>query len=372
MGAEAATVVKKRERIVVKLGTRVVLHQSGQANGTVLFPLAQQISQLRSEGTQVVIVSSGAVGCGRAILARSNKGRGGVDETLAHKQALAALGQPELMQVWCNLFSYFGAPVAQVLLTRDDLRSRERYLNASHTVRTLLEVGIIPIINENDSVATSEIKFGDNDILACLVGGLVDTDVVYNLTQAPGLLKGLESSEVVEEVSAIDEEILGFIGSQTSAGGTGGMNSKIEAAKVSMELGFPLVIASAKEPAVLLRLQAGERLGTTFIPQRGRLASRKRWLAASAASRGLVEIDKGAQLAIRERGKSLLPIGITRVEGSFKSGDLVTIVSPDGQEIGRGLINFSSAEIALYIGQEKQDKSLGEAIHRNHLFIRRG
>lgn len=359
------------KRVVIKLGTRVVLSPDGKVNGEVLLPLAQQIAAQRRAGRQVVLVSSGAVGLGRALL-RSRS------ETLPEKQALAAIGQVQLMQVWQRLFAFLDIPVAQVLLTRDDLRSRQRYLNASNTLRTLLDSGILPIINENDSVATAEIRFGDNDILACLVGGLVDADVVFNLTQAPGLLKGMGSEEVVPVVREIGAEVLGWVGDGLSAGGTGGMASKLEAAKVSMELGFPMVVARAAEPRIVERLLAGENLGTVFLPQRSRLASRKRWLAAGAASKGRLQLDAGAVRAVFERGKSLLPIGVRQVEGDFQPGDLVSLVDPHGQELGRGLVTYSHAELRQIAGQstEKVSEILGypangEAVHRDHLFIRR-
>ena len=360
----------KIQRLVIKLGTRVVLSPDGAVNGAVLLPLAQQIAELRAQGRQIVVVSSGAVGLGRALL----RSRG---ETLPEKQALAALGQVQLMQVWQRLFSLLDIPVAQVLLTRDDLRSRQRYLNASNTLRTLLDSRILPIINENDSVATAEIRFGDNDILACLVGGLSDADAVFNLTQSEGLLRS--DGSLASTVPRIDAEVWSWIQDTLSAGGTGGMASKLEAAKVSMELGFPMVIARAAEPNIIVRLLSGEALGTVFVPQRSRLASRKRWLAAGAAVKGKLWLDRGAVRAVAELGRSLLPIGIARVEGSFAEGDLVSLCDEAGQELGRGLVGYASEElgriagsptdqIAALLGQPGPD----EAVHRDHLFLRKG
>jgi glutamate 5-kinase len=358
----------KHQRLVIKLGTRVVLNQQGCPNGAVLLPLIEQISALRQQGLQVVIVSSGAVGLGRSLLQAS-------EETLPVKQALAAIGQGKLMELWSQLFSFFGIQVAQVLLTRDDLRSRERYLNASQTVRTLLDAGVIPIINENDSVATAEIKFGDNDILACLVGGLVDANAVYNLTQTAGLLKGPNTQELVERVTEISPEILSYVGTDTTKGGTGGMLSKIEAARVCMDLGVPLIIAAAREKNVLLRLQNGEAVGTLFVPQRARLASRKRWLAAGAASKGKLWLDIGAAKAIRDRGKSLLAVGITACEGTFQTGELVTLMTPDSCELGRGLVNLPSSELAEVLLQAKRNapgpNGSVEVVHRDHLFVKK-
>lgn len=359
------------KRLVLKLGTRVVLSPDGTVNGQVLLPLAQQVARQRDLGRQIVLVSSGAVGLGRALL----HSRG---ETLPEKQALAALGQVQLMRVWQQLFSLLDIPVAQVLLTADDLQSRQRYLNASNTLRTLLDSRILPVINENDSVATAEIRFGDNDILACLVGGLVDTDAVFNLTQAPGLLRGPGGDEVVPQVREIDAEVMSWVGDTLSAGGTGGMLSKLEAAKVSMELGFPMVVARAAEPRVIERLLEGESLGTVFLPQRSRLAGRKRWFAAGAATKGKLMLDPGAVRAILELGRSLLPIGVRSVEGDFQTGDLVSLVDATGQELGRGLVTYSASELTSIAGQPSEKIAAilgypgnGEAVHRDHLFIRR-
>jgi glutamate 5-kinase len=367
------TPLSRCRRLVIKLGTRVVLSAAGKVNGEVLLPLARQIAQELQQNRQIVLVSSGAVGLGRALL----HSRG---DTLPEKQALAAIGQVQLMQLWQSLFAFLDIPVAQVLLTRDDLRSRQRYLNASNTLRTLLDSGVLPIINENDSVATSEIRFGDNDILACLVGGLVDTDAVFNLTQAPGLLKGPQSTEVIPLVTEINQEVLSWAGDGLSAGGTGGMTSKLEAAKVSMELGFPMVVARAAEPRIIERLLNDEPLGTIFRPQRSRLTSRKRWLAAGAASKGRLLLDAGAVRAVFEAGKSLLPIGIRTVEGEFQPGDLVSLADDDsGQELGRGLVNYSATELAAIAGQPSDRVASilgypgnGEAVHRDHLFVRKG
>lgn len=348
-------------RMVVKVGTRVVLHSDGYANGDVLMPLARQISTLRAQGCEVILVSSGAVGLGRA----SFKPRG--EETIAQKQALAALGQVELMHMYKRLFELLNIPVAQVLLTRDDLNARERYLNARNTLQALLRAGVLPIINENDSVATDEIKFGDNDILAALVGGLVDADLVVNLTQTRGLLG--PDGEVVRRVERIDE-VVRLVDSSLSAGGTGGMLSKLEAARAALDFGTRMVIAAAAEDDVLLRLARGEELGTLFQQEGGRLGGRKRWLAA-ASCKGKLHIDAGAARALTSRGKSLLAVGIKEVVGQFQVGELVTLVGPDLLELGRGLTNLSSEEIQRAIAESSGKRGSPEIIHCDNLVIHR-
>ncbi|MEW6277807.1 MAG: glutamate 5-kinase [Candidatus Eremiobacterota bacterium] len=357
-------------RIVVKLGTRVAVHPDGHANGELLMPLCRQISELRRSGRSVVVVSSGAVGLGRAAL----RPRG--EESMAIKQALAALGQVELMNVYKRIFELLNVMVAQVLLTRDDLNSRERYLNARNTLNSLLQVGILPIINENDSVSVEEIRFGDNDILAALVGGLVDADLVVNLTQTPGLLG--PDRQVVPLVERIDREQYEWVDSTLSAGGTGGMASKLEAARAAMGYGGRMIIASAAEPDILTRLLAGEPLGTLFAAEGRRLTGKKRWLAASRACRGTLRVDAGAARALTAHGKSLLAVGITAVEGDFKVGDLVAVYAPDGGEVGRGLCNLSAQDLRQACGRAPSPGAEGskgrtspEVIHRDNLLIHR-
>lgn len=349
------------ERIVVKVGTRVVVHPDGHANGEVLMPLARQIADLRRAGTEVILVSSGAVGLGRATF----RPRG--EETMAQKQALAALGQVELMNTYKRLFELLNISVAQVLLTREDLNRRERYLNARNTLQALLRAGILPVINENDSVATEEIKFGDNDILAALVGGLVDAELVVNLTQTRGLLGA--DGQVVSRVERVDD-VVGLVNSSLSAGGTGGMMSKLEAARAALEVGSRMVIAAAAEPDVLPRLAGGEAIGTLFEQPGGRLTGKKRWLAA-ATVRGKLLVDSGAARALTTRGKSLLAVGITRVEGQFQVGELVALAGPDGAELGRGLSNLSSEEIHRAVAESSGKRGSPEVVHRDNLVIHR-
>lgn len=371
MGTQRDPLLKAR-RIVVKLGTAVVLNPNGRLNGQVLLALAHQIQVLREGGREVLVVSSGAVGLGRKIL----RERG---DSLPEKQALAAIGQVELMKTWGQIFGLLDIPVAQILLTREDLRARSRYLNARNTVNTLLESRVLPIFNENDSLATAEIRFGDNDILACLVGALCDADVVVNLTQARGLLRITpESQELVEVVPEITDAVRSLVQKETSSGGTGGMASKLDAARVASECGIPMVIARAAETDVLTRLFAGEAIGTLFLAHKTRLKSRKRWLLAGASCKGKLHLDAGASRAVRDRGSSLLPVGIRQLEGTFAEGDLVAVLDDQNVEIGRGLVNYDSQALEQLKGKPSSQfeailgyRGTEEAIHRDHLFIQK-
>ncbi|MCA9790932.1 MAG: glutamate 5-kinase [Candidatus Eremiobacteraeota bacterium] len=362
--------------LVVKLGTSVCLNAKGAPNGEVLLPLAREIVELRRGGVQVVVVSSGAVGMGRALDLHGHIG----NQKLAQKQALAALGQVELMNVYRRIFELLGVLVAQVLLTRRDLDSRERYLNARNTLLTLLRAEVLPVINENDSVATDEIRFGDNDILACLVGSVVEADLVVNLTQTEGLLARQEDGgyRVVAQVEGVDEETFGLVEEGTSRGGTGGMRSKLLAAQAAADYGGAMVIARAHEPNVLQRLLAGEPLGTLFVPPARRPRSRKRWLAAGAVCKGTLVVDAGARKALVHGGRSLLPVGVKAIEGEFTVGDVVAIAALDGAPLGRGLTNYNSEDLARIKGQPTQEieeilgfRGYDEVIHRDNLFIRK-
>ncbi|MGE0490410.1 MAG: glutamate 5-kinase [Vulcanimicrobiota bacterium] len=361
--------------LVVKLGTSVCLNEKGAPNGEVLLPLAREIAELRRRGLQVVVVSSGAVGMGRALDVHGQIG----NQNLAQKQALAALGQVELMNVYRRIFELLGVLVAQVLLTRRDLDSRERYLNARNTLLTLLRADVLPVINENDSVATDEIRFGDNDILACLVGSVVEADLVVNLTQAEGLLAPVAGGHrVVPQVAGVSDETFSLVEEGTSRGGTGGMRSKLLAAQAAEDYGGAMVIARAQEPNVLVRLLAGEELGTLFIPPARKPRSRKRWLAAGAVCKGTLVVDAGARQALVHDGRSLLPVGVKAVEGEFTVGDVVAIADLEGAPLGRGLTNYNSEDLARIKGQPTQglEEILGfrgydEVIHRDNLFIRK-
>lgn len=366
--------LKKATIWIVKVGTRVCVDGHGRLNGRIMLSLARQIQALREQGRKVCLVSSGAIGMGRELLQVE-----GCGDNLPLKQALAAMGQVEIMDSYKNLFAMLGIKVGQVLLTRDDIAARDRYLNARNTLNALLDYGILPIINENDSVSTGEIRFGDNDSLAAMVGSIVNSDVVVNLTSVPGILAGEGKDEhVIELITEISPEIEGLDRGTTTKGGTGGLASKLRAAKMVMRYGGSMVIASAQEENVLLRLAEGEALGTLFEGAESRLNSRQRWLAEAARAEGSIVIDSGAAQALSEGGNSLLAVGCVACEGDFKAGDLVTL-TVEGQgnvPFARGLSNYSRAEVEQIVRRPNAEIAviLGHAayadvIHCDNLII---
>ena len=363
--------LRAAQRIIVKLGTSSCLTEDGRVRGEVILPLARDIAQLRERGLKVVVVSSGAVGMGR----RTPWGAKIDSRELSAKQALAALGQVELMNMWRGVFELLGIGVAQVLLTRQELSRRERYLNARNTLTTLLTAGVLPVVNENDSVATDEIRFGDNDILAALVGSLVEADLVINLTRADGLLDMSQAEPVViHEVAEVDETLFGMVAPEMSAGGTGGMASKLHAAKEAARYGAAMVIASSGQPGVLIDILDGKEVGTLFWPAKDPLRGKKRWLASSTMVSGSLIIDPGAHRALTVKGSSLLTVGISAVEGEFRTGDIVTVSTTDGIELGRGLSDLPSTELRSYLNAKAGGSSppASVAIHRDNLFLREG
>lgn len=360
------------QRVIVKLGTSSILAEEGRVRGEVILPLARDIATLRERGVKVVIVSSGAVGMGR----RTPWGAKIDPRELSSKQALAALGQVELMNMWRGVFELLGIGVGQVLLTRQELSRRERYLNARNTLGTLLGAGVLPVVNENDSVATDEIRFGDNDILAALVGSLTEADVVINLTRAKGLLDLSQRTEdpvVISEVAEVDEALFALVAPEMSAGGTGGMASKLHAAREAARYGAAMVIASSEQPGVLLDILEGREVGTLFCPSKDPLRGKKRWLASSTMVSGGVCIDDGAKRALVVKGSSLLTVGVREVTGEFRTGDIVSVTTSDGVELGRGLTDLASTELRGYLAA-KNDGGAGAGhrvlIHRDNLFLR--
>ena len=364
--------LRDAQRIIVKLGTSSCLVDDGpgltRVQGEVILPLARDIAKLRERGLKVVVVSSGAVGMGR----RTRWGAKIDSRELSAKQALAALGQVELMNMWRGVFELLGIGVAQVLLTRQELSRRGRYLNARNTLTTLLAAGVLPVVNENDSVATDEIRFGDNDILAALVGSLVEAELVINLTRADGLLD-MSGSEpvVISEVAQVDDSLFGMVAPELSAGGTGGMASKLHAAKEAARYGAAMVIASSGQPGVLLDILDGKEVGTLFWPARDPLRGKKRWLASTTLVGGTLVVDPGAHRALTVKGSSLLTVGITAVEGEFRRGDIVAVTTTEGTEIGRGLSDLPSTELrGLLAGEGAAAATRKVAIHRDNLFLR--
>jgi len=347
-------------RIVVKLGTGVLTDSRKLIDPAQLEQLVAQIAALKKSGKEVVLVTSGAVGAGMGALGHETR-----PTDLAEKQACAAVGQSRLMAAYDKLFSAHGILVAQVLLTHDDLEHHERHLNARNTLVSLLKRGVVPIINENDAVSFTEIKFGDNDKLSALVASLLPADLLVILTTVDGVIEnfGKKNPKTISVIEQIDSVIEDMAGGTTSETAVGGMRSKIEAAKIVVRSGIPLVIASGKEKKVLTKVLAGEAEGTLFVAQPNKLQGRKRWIAFFHHPKGTLFVDDGAKKALRERGKCLLPPGVTRCEGDFAVGDVVRICDLDGLEFARGIARFDSAAVR----ERKLPKE--ELVHRDDLVI---
>ncbi|MGD0087600.1 MAG: glutamate 5-kinase [Verrucomicrobiota bacterium] len=352
--------LKAAARLVVKFGTGVLTDSRKQPDPAQLEQLVAQIAAQRQAGREIVIVTSGAVGAGMGALGLDKR-----PAELAALSACAAVGQSQLMATYAELFTRHGLRVAQVLLTHDDLEHHERHLNARNTLITLLNRGVVPIINENDAVSFDELKFGDNDKLSALVASLLPADLLVILTTVDGVLENFGKANprtlsVIEHVDAAIEKLAGGTKSETAVGG---MASKIQAAKIVMRSGIPLVIASGKKKQVLARILGGEEEGTLFVPQPTKLQGRKRWIAFFHHPKGALIVDDGAKLALREKGKSLLPPGVARCEGDFAAGDVVRICDLNGTEFARGIARFDSAAVRA----RKLPKE--ELVHRDDLVI---
>lgn len=347
-------------RIVVKLGTGILTDSRKQPDPVQMGQLVAQIAAQRQAGKEVVLVSSGAVGAGMGALGHDKRPAG-----LAELQACAAVGQSRLMATYEQLFAAHGLAVAQILLTHDDLEHHERHLNARNTLITLLRHGVIPIINENDVVSVTELKFGDNDKLSALVASLLPADLLVILTSVDGVIEnfGGVDSATIPLVERIDTRLEKMAGGTDSATAVGGMTSKIQAAKIVVRSGIPLVIASGRKAGTLARVLKGETEGTLFVPQARRLQGRKRWIAFFHHPKGALFVDSGARKALRENGKSLLPPGIARCEGEFEAGEVVRICDLDGTEFARGIADFSSLEIT------RQELKRVEVVHRDNLVV---
>ncbi len=374
--AGSDTVVSGARRIVVKVGSSLVTNQGRGLDENAISLWGAQIAGLRALGKEVVMVSSGAVAEGMKRLGWTRRPR-----AMHALQAAAAVGQMGLAQVYESCFRAHGLQTAQVLLTHDDLTDRKRYLNARSTLLALLELGVVPIINENDTVATEEIKFGDNDTLGALVANLIDGEVLIILTDQAGLFtadpRRDPAARLLARVVAGDPALEAMAGGAGSSIGRGGMLTKVLAAKRAASGGAHTVVASGKHPDVLLRLARGEAIGTRFVAQTPRLAARKKWLADHLQLHGAVWLDEGAARALIARGRSLLPIGVTEVCGEFGRGEAVAIRGPDGHEIARGLINYSSSETRLIMRRPSSqiESILGfvehhELVHRDNLVLR--
>lgn len=362
--------------IVVKLGTSTLTQGTKKLSRRSMLEMARQLSQLHESGNKVILVTSGAIAAGREILNFPK-----TDKAMPFKQMLAAVGQVSLMQIWTEIFHLFGIAVGQVLLTRSDFSNRKRYLNVRDTLLSLLKHGVIPIINENDTVATQEIRVGDNDNLSALVANLVDADLLVLLTDQEGLFtadpRHNPSATLIPVVNHIDEKIFSLAGGSITGLGTGGMTTKIQAAQLAIHSGTSTVIASATIPDVLVRLSKGEKLGTLFIAETTPKESRKRWLL-SEKPQGSLSLDVGAEQQVFNKGASLLPVGVTDTIDPFERGAVVQLISTKGQPIAVGISNYSSEEIQKIMGIKSDliEECLGytygdEVVHRDNLALLR-
>jgi glutamate 5-kinase len=366
--------VRRARRIVVKFGSSI-LTRDGVLRPRRVSDLARQVAELCKEGKEVVVVSSGAIALGSRKLGWTHPGR-----SIPEKQAAAAVGQIDLSELYRRHFARHGRHAAQILLTRTGLAQHERFLNARHTLHTLLRLGVVPVVNENDTVATEEIRFGDNDNLSATVANLVGAELLVIATDVEGLYAsppepGKPLPPLLDVVDDITPEIARSAGGSASAFGRGGMTTKLEAARAAARAGAATVLCNGHAKDVLLRVAHGEQVGTVFLT-RSRLASRKHWLAFTTHTRGQIVLDDGAVKALVERGKSLLPAGIRAVRGEFGIGDPVGCVRPDGAEFARGLVAYTSEAIARIAGlaTPKIPEVLGysngnEVIHRDDLVL---
>lgn len=328
--------------MVVKLGTGILTDHRKQPDLGQWEQLVAQVVTERQAGRETVLVSSGAVGAGMGVLGYDRR-----PTQLAQLQACAAVGQCRLMAIYEELFGKFGVHVAQVLLTHDDLEHHDRHLNARNTLVTLLERGVVPIINENDAVSVTELKFGDNDRLSALVACLLPADLLVILTSVEGVIEnyGRPDARLIPLVERIEPALERMAGGTLSATAVGGMVTKIQAAKIAVRAGIPMAIASGRKRDVLARLLAGAEEGTLFTPLERKLKGRKRWIAFFHHPRGALIVDAGAKRALREQGKSLLPPGVVRCEGDFAAGEVVSICDTDGTEFARGRVLFGARQI---------------------------
>jgi glutamate 5-kinase len=367
--------VARAKRLVVKVGSSLVTNEGRGVDHAAVARWAGEIAGLRKDGKEIVLVSSGAIAEGMQRL-------GWIERPAAMHalQAAAAVGQMGLVQAYETAFARFGLHTAQILLTHDDLSDRRRYLNARSTITTLLSLGVIPVINENDTVTTDEIRFGDNDTLGALVTNLIEADALVLLTDQPGLYRSDPrkdpNAELVRQARAADPALEAIAGGSASQIGSGGMLTKVLAAKRAARSGASTVIASGREEKVLTRLAAGESIGTELSADTMTLAARKQWLADHVRLAGKLTLDAGAVRALTHDGKSLLPIGVVACSGAFERGEVVACCDPEGREIARGLINYSAAETQRIMRKPSSEIAtlLGyvdepELIHRNNLVL---
>lgn len=368
--------LKKAKRIVIKVGTSTITYANGKRNFSQIDRLAREISDLQNQGKEMILVTSGAVAVGV-----DRMGLPGKPKTIPGKQAAAAVGQGVLMHTYEKFFADYGQIVAQVLITKTEAIDRHRYTNTRNTFMELMRQRVIPIVNENDVVALDELKIGDNDNMSALVAGIVDADLVIILSDVDGLYTANPQTHpdavIVPEVAELTPEIEASAGGVGSARGTGGMATKIQAAKAATSSGIHLVIASGTEKNAITRVLQGEELGTLFVSRENRLQFRKRWLAFGAKIAGSIVVDDGCAKAIRKAGGcSILPAGVFAVQGEFLPGSTVSVIDKDAHELARGLVHYSSAELEQIKGCNSGEianilghKNFDEVIHRDDLVI---
>lgn len=363
------------QRIVVKLGTSVLTGGTPKLDHPHMVELVRQCAELYRQGREIVICTSGAIAVGRHRLDFPD-----IPSTVTNKQMFAAVGQSRLMQMWERYFEIYGIHVGQILLTRADVTNRRRYLNARDTLHTLLEHRIVPVINENDAVATEEIKVGDNDNLSALVSTLAEADLLLLLTDQPGLFtadpRTHPDAQLIPEVHKIDETVKALAGGSVSGLGVGGMATKLQAADVARRAGADVVIAAGSAPNVITRIASGESVGTRFPAIENPLENRKRWIFAGRKPKGCVVIDEGAAQALLKNGRSLLPAGVIAINGSFNRGDTICIEGPDKQELAKGITRYASGDLYQIAGlhSDQIEAKLGYAygpvvVHRNDLIL---
>ena len=373
--SDRKSIISAVKRAIIKIGSSVLTDKNGNLSESMFDVLAEEISGVKSRGIEVVIVSSGAIASGMKKLNLSVK-----PSEISMKQAIAACGQSALIRNYERAFSSFGLIVAQILLTHDGLADRKRFLNARKTLTTLLDMGIIPVVNENDTVAVEEIMLGDNDNLAALVTSLVEADLLVLLTDIEGLYnkdpRKNDDAELISLIESIGEEIESVAGDTLGRTTTGGMITKIQAARTAAAFGVPTIIANGKSGSALADIFDGKDVGTIFLPAKKILTGRKHWIAFTLKSAGELVLDGGAVKAITAQGKSLLPSGIKDVRGKFGVGDSVTCVDESGVPVARGLTSYGSDEIRRIMGLSTKDveKALGykytdEVIHRDDLAV---
>jgi glutamate 5-kinase len=365
-------VIGQPRRVLVKIGSAVLSTSRGALNRRRLRHLSAQLCALADQGVEPVVVSSGAILAGMGELGLEAR-----PTTMPALQAVAAVGQCRLMHAYNESFRRHGRHVGQLLLSREDMEDRARYLNVRNTLRSLVDQGCMPVINENDTVSVEEIRYGDNDFLAAHLSAMVLADLVVLLSTVDGLVDPHSHGGcVVSIVDRIDGSVLGMDHGRTSGPGTGGMATKLKAASVITQAGVPVVVANGRRSDVLLRVVAGEELGTLFVPAQRRMTSRKRWIGFTARSRGKLVVDSGAQRALVKQGKSLLASGICRVEGRFSKGDVVELVVSGGKPFGQGLANYASDEVERIRGCHTREiearlgyKDYDEVVHRDNLVV---